>query len=185
MSLDYAILGFLNSMPLSGYDLKKHFDNTVQHFWSADQSQIYRVLARLDEKGLITQEVIEQDDRPNRKVYHLTDKGREELATWLKSPVAFPPKRQGPMIQVFFGGQLTDEELLEVFERQAHVLRKKLERLQEIPVEIGRDEELFPTERDYYMSMLTLEAGTRLAETRLAFAEEVIERLKNGEFPQQ
>ena len=47
MSLEYAILGFLNYLPLSGYDLKKMFDTSVQHFWPADQSQIYRTLARL------------------------------------------------------------------------------------------------------------------------------------------
>ena len=42
MSLEYAILGFLCYKPLSGYDLKKIFDNSVQHFWPADQGQIYR-----------------------------------------------------------------------------------------------------------------------------------------------
>ncbi|MGD0004493.1 MAG: PadR family transcriptional regulator, partial [Anaerolineaceae bacterium] len=40
MSLDYAILGFLSYKPFSGYDLKKVFDNSVRHFWYADQSQI-------------------------------------------------------------------------------------------------------------------------------------------------
>ena len=45
MSLDHAILGFLNYKPLSGYDLKKVFDSSVRHFWYADQSQIYRTLS--------------------------------------------------------------------------------------------------------------------------------------------
>ena len=52
MSLEYAILGFLNYQPFSGYDLKKLFDTSVRHFWPADQSQIYRTLARLTEQGL-------------------------------------------------------------------------------------------------------------------------------------
>ena len=49
MSLEYAILGFLNYHPYTGYDLKKIFDTSVRHFWPADQSQIYRTLARLTE----------------------------------------------------------------------------------------------------------------------------------------
>jgi len=49
MSLEYAILGFLNYHPYTGYDLKKIFDNSVQHFWVADQSQIYRTLIHLTE----------------------------------------------------------------------------------------------------------------------------------------
>jgi hypothetical protein len=44
MSLEFAILGFLNYQPYSGYDLKKIFDTSVRHFWPADQSQIYRTL---------------------------------------------------------------------------------------------------------------------------------------------
>ena len=83
MSLDYAILGFLNYAPLSGYDLKKVFDNSVQHFWPADQSQIYRTLTRLTERGLAEMDVIEQTERPDRKVYHITQAGRDELLQWL------------------------------------------------------------------------------------------------------
>ena len=59
MSLEQAILGFLNYRPFSGYDLKKIFDTSVRHFWPADQSQIYRTLNRLAEKSLAEMEVIE------------------------------------------------------------------------------------------------------------------------------
>ena len=51
MSLEYAILGFLKDHPSSGYDLKKIFDISVRHFWPADQSQIYRTLAQMNNKG--------------------------------------------------------------------------------------------------------------------------------------
>ncbi len=47
MSLKHAILGFLELSPFSGYDLKKAFDGSVQHFWPADQAQIYRTLNQL------------------------------------------------------------------------------------------------------------------------------------------
>ncbi len=51
MSLEFAILGFLNYHPYTGYDLKKIFDSSIRHFWPADQSQIYRTLTRLTEQG--------------------------------------------------------------------------------------------------------------------------------------
>ena len=79
MSLEHAILGFLNYRPFSGYDLKKVFDSSVRHFWAADQSQIYRTLARMAKKGFAEQEIIEQTDRPTRKLYHITAEGRTEL----------------------------------------------------------------------------------------------------------
>ena len=58
MSLEYAILGFLNYSPMSGYDLKKLFDNSVRHFWPADQSQIYRTLGKLAEQGYVEREIV-------------------------------------------------------------------------------------------------------------------------------
>ena len=84
MSLEHAIQGFLTCRPLSGYDLKKFFDETVRHFWSAPQSQIYRTLARMAETGWVEMERIKQEDRPDRKVYHVTGEGRDELRRWLR-----------------------------------------------------------------------------------------------------
>ena len=83
MSLDFAILGFLNYAPMSGYDLKKYFDGSVRHFWYADQSQIYRSLAKLKEKDWVEMEVETQEDRPNRKVYSITASGRDAFQEWL------------------------------------------------------------------------------------------------------
>ncbi len=64
MSLEYAILGFLNYHPYTGYDLKKIFDTSVRHFWPADQSQIYRTLARLTEIGFAEMEKVPQNRPP-------------------------------------------------------------------------------------------------------------------------
>ena len=81
--MKHAILGFLNYKPFSGYDLKKIFDTSVRHFWPADQSQIYRTLSQLADEGWAEKEVVPQEDRPARKVYHITAAGQEELRNWL------------------------------------------------------------------------------------------------------
>src|SRR5258705_13680872 len=55
MSLAHAILGMLQTRPMTGYDLKVEcFDNSIAHFWQADQAQIYRTLDKLAEDGLVT-----------------------------------------------------------------------------------------------------------------------------------
>ena len=119
MSLEYAILGFLNYRPLSGYDLKKVFDNSVRHFWPADQSQIYRTLAKLAEQGYVEQEIVRGLDRPDRKEYRITPAGQEALHTWLLNPLPSQDLRIAELIQVFFAGQLSDEQALGLFERLA------------------------------------------------------------------
>jgi DNA-binding PadR family transcriptional regulator len=183
--LEYAILGFLKNTPLSGYDLKKQFDHTVQHFWSADQSQIYRVLANLQERELVTQEVIEQETRPDRKVYHITEKGKEALSAWLRSEISPPIIRSGPMIQIFFGAELSDDEILNIIETQTQFALEGLELLDQGLHQEKMQEQNIYTERELYMHRLTLEFQKRVANVKLEFADEIIKRLKNGEFPQK
>jgi len=127
MSLEHAILGFLTYQPLSGYDLKKFFDESVRHFWSATQSQIYRTLARMAETGWVDMEHIEQDDRPDRKVYHITNAGQDELHKWLTTPLNQHAVRNLWLAQVFFAHPLSDDKITALFEEHADKLRQKLE----------------------------------------------------------
>jgi PadR family transcriptional regulator AphA len=181
--LDYAILGFLNYRPSSGYDLKKIFDSSVQHFWPADQSQIYRTLARLMEQGFVKMEKIPQEDRPDRKVYSITDSGRQELLKWLAGPPPFEETRSAPLIQVFFAGQLSDEANLAKFEAVAGALRAVLDKYEQIPALVDAYSHEIGSPREQFFWTLTLENGICNMRANLEWAESVIERLKNGRVP--
>lgn len=126
MSLKHAILGFLSLAPFSGYDLKKNFDRSVQHFWPANQSQIYRTLAELEEGGFVEKEVIEREERLDMKIYNITEAGRDELHQWLSTPLPEHDTREPFLIQVYFGGKLSNSEILNILN---HKLRELEERL--------------------------------------------------------
>jgi PadR family transcriptional regulator, regulatory protein AphA len=183
MSLEFAILGFLNYHPYSGYDLKKIFDTSIRHFWPADQSQIYRTLARLSEQGLAEMEKIPQEDRPDRKVYHITDSGRATLLKWLAGPPPMDEPRSAPLIQVFFAGQLPDAEILAKFEGFAAMMRLMLSQYEAVPGQIGPFQQEIPSPREHFFWLLTLESGIRNMRANLEWAESIIERIKNGQVP--
>lgn len=82
MALSEAILVCLADGPLTGYDLAKTFSQSIGFFWRADHQQIYRVLRQLKERGLVTDELVVQEGRPNKKVYSITAQGRERLTEW-------------------------------------------------------------------------------------------------------
>jgi DNA-binding PadR family transcriptional regulator len=185
MSLDHAILGFLNYHPYTGYDLKKIFDSSVQHFWPADQSQIYRTLNRLTEQGFAEMEKVPQEDRPDRKVYHITEAGRAELMSWLSGPPPMGSPRSAPLIQVFFSGQLSDEEALAKFEGFAALMRGILAQYDQVPDHLGPFQEEITSEREHFFWLLTLENGIRSMRANLEWAESIIERIKNKEVPQK
>ena len=183
MSLEYAILGFLNYHPYTGYDLKKIFDTSVQHFWPADQSQIYRTLARLMENGLVEMEKVPQEDRPDRKVYHITQAGRSELHQWLIGPPPMDQPRSAPLIQVFFAGQLSDDEILAKFEGFAAMMRGILAIYDQVPGQITPYQQEITSPREHFFWLLTLENGVRNMRANLEWAESIIERIKNGQLP--
>ncbi len=183
MSLEHAILGFLNYKPFSGYDLKKIFDTSVQHFWAADQSQIYRTLARLTEQGWTEIEVIEQEDRPDRKVYTITQTGRDELRRWLTTSLTHEKHRSAELVQVFFAGQLSDDEVLAMFEREAEKIRAGLAGYDGVPQQAAEYIEMMHAPRETFFWLLTLDAGIKSAQAHLAWLEDVIQRIKNHEIP--
>ncbi|MER6914763.1 PadR family transcriptional regulator [Streptomyces sp. NPDC000594] len=80
MSLKYAVLAALLEGESSGYDLAKIFDVSVSNFWAATPQQLYRELERLAEAGLVHARVVPQERRPNKRMFTLSDTGRQDLA---------------------------------------------------------------------------------------------------------
>ena len=184
MSLKHAILGFLSYNPTTGYNLKASFDSSVRHFWPADQAQIYRTLSELTKEGLATVETVQQLDRPNKKVYHITTAGTQELRRWLLTPLPPQDHRSAELIQVFFAGTLTDDEILPIFERVAGQYREVLAVYDQIPTQIKDYVEQVDSPRETFFWLLTLEDGIQTLKAHLAWVDSVIERLKNGQVPQ-
>ncbi|MCJ7433614.1 MAG: PadR family transcriptional regulator [Anaerolineales bacterium] len=173
MSLKHAILGFLSFKPLSGYDLKKAFDRSVRHFWPANQSQIYRTLAELDEQGLVDKAVIERDERLDMKIYSISDEGRTELHRWLSTPLPEQDDREPFLIQVYFSGQLKDDELLHLLQNEIRKAEENLAALVAVHQASTTQPKSVNDERAVFLSMLTLEYG-------LASNQALIQWLKNA-----
>src|SRR5262249_1310792 len=100
-TLDYALLGLLARRALSGYDLVQYMQKSIDAFWHAHHSTVYPEVARLEAEGLVTHTVVEQQDRPDKKVYTLTELGRERLRLWVTSSLRIPPDRDEFMLRTF------------------------------------------------------------------------------------
>jgi len=127
MSLKYTLLGFLSYGPQTGYDLKKHMDNSTQFFWHAKLSQIYPALKKLAEEGLVEATVVPQEGRPDKKIYFITEAGRATLMDWLAEPVdRLSPTKDPTLLKLFFSGALDKETLLAQLHRQLALHRAQL-----------------------------------------------------------
>jgi DNA-binding PadR family transcriptional regulator len=139
MSLRYAILGFLTIQPFSGYDIKRFFDNSVRHFWSADQAAIYRTLADLEAEQLVAHERVEQQTRPDRKLYHITPAGAAALDAWLVLPAAAVVRREPLLLKLFFTNRLGAAGLSAVIDAELEAVDAELSTFAAILATIEHD----------------------------------------------
>jgi len=69
-----ALLSLLGDEPAHGYELMKRLEERSGGMYRASAGTVYPVLQQLEDEGLVR---IEEED--GKKVYHLTEAGREEL----------------------------------------------------------------------------------------------------------
>jgi DNA-binding PadR family transcriptional regulator len=182
MSLKHAILGFLSFAPHSGYDLKKSFDRSVQHFWPANQSQIYRTLAQLDEEGLVEKEVVEREERLDMKIYNITEAGLTELHQWLSTPLPEHDDREPFLIQVYFGGKLSDEEMLSLLHHRLKVTEERLAIYEAVYQATNNTPSKVTDKRAVFLSLLTLEVGYKDNQAIANWLRSAIERIETKNY---
>ncbi|WP_321383463.1 PadR family transcriptional regulator [uncultured Enterococcus sp.] len=120
MSLKHGILGLLNAGSMTGYEVDRSFKRSLNHFWQAQTSQIYRELSAMEDKGWLQSEQIIQTDKPNKRVYSLTNTGEQELQRWLMDSEIDIAKamtvRSAFLMRVFLADELPKAEVLVMFQ---------------------------------------------------------------------
>lgn len=100
-TLGFALLSLLARGGRSGYDLTQDLKNPVGYFWFAQHSQVYPELARLEAAKLVAHTLIEQSDRPDKKVYQLTQAGQSILSAWLNADTEPLRKRDELVLKAY------------------------------------------------------------------------------------
>lgn len=121
-TLKYAILGLINREPMTGYDITREFNsNKLANFWYAKHSQVYPELSRLMEENLVTCEVVIQGEKLEKKLYSITESGREQLQEWLMKdePLEATPKDVF-RLRMYFSDFMTPEQLKIHLTNQLH-----------------------------------------------------------------
>ncbi|WP_084039480.1 PadR family transcriptional regulator [Demequina sp. NBRC 110053] len=164
-----ALLGLMSDRPTHGYDLKHRYDEVFAAGRPLAFGQLYATIARMLRDGLIVTAGAEVAEGPERKRYEVTDRGREHLRAWLRTPDDPTPALQTNLFaKTVLALMLHDdaEELLDV-QRASHLAHMRaltsakaaaplLERL-------AIDHALFQIEADLRWIDLT---GARLTDIR-------------------
>jgi PadR family transcriptional regulator AphA len=125
-----VLLGLLTIEPMSGYDLGLTIRASVGHIWNESYGQIYPNLKKLAGDGCVSSKTERQKGKPDRRIYSITEKGRERLRKWLAVPPQPEIPRNEMLLKLFFGEQVPAQILIGYVERMAEERRALLELLE-------------------------------------------------------
>lgn len=135
-TLKYAILGLINREPATGYDITKEFNsNNLANFWYAKHSQVYPELNKLLKEELVTYQIVIQGEKLEKKIYTITEKGKEEFYHWLLTDYPLEPTPKDIFrLRIYFSEYISNKDLKRHFESQKKKHLKRKEHLNHVLV---------------------------------------------------
>jgi len=121
VSIRHFILGLLTRQPMSGYDVKCFLKSLTWLVDSPSFGSLYPALHALLENGLVTVEVIPRQDKPPRKIYSITDAGRQVLQEWMGQPVASGASLKAFVMRLILASNLSHAGLV------AHLQQRRVQ----------------------------------------------------------
>ena len=162
---------------MSGYDLQKKIDNTINHFWSSTQSQVYRTLKELVKNEFVELKIVYQDDKPNKKLYSITATGKKELDDWLHLAIEIPNHRNQFLVQFFFSDKIDNQNIIKNLEHYKTVMQQRLDFLTHFAV----NQNIKKNGKTQKIYNLVAENGIRALENEISWIDYAIKTIKDEE----
>jgi len=143
LSLEYILLGFLYENPIHGYDLYKKLRNFegISLIWHVNQSQLYALLDKLEDIGLLTSTIVPGEIHLMRKQYQITPIGKQTFLKWVTSPVSHGrDMRQEFLAKLYFAQISGVETARKLIEEQTILCEEWLASLQHTSANTTEDQ---------------------------------------------
>lgn len=176
--LKHGILGLLNYQDLTGYEIMEVFRDSLNFFWSAQTSQIYRELQGLEKREWVRKTLVPQQGRPNKNVYSITEAGKKELLRWLSDDSSGINSRTSVLMKVFFLGERSKEENICYFKSLIEECEQFLKSLEPVPKYIEDYSNMINAKEKAVYWQMTVDYGRRNMQMYIDWAKSCIERLE-------
>ena len=175
--LKHGILGLLNYGSMTGYDITRIFQDSLNYFWNAQTSQIYRELKTLKANGWATDETVAQEGKPDKKVFSITESGKEELNRWLISDDSELVTREPLLMKTFFRGERSTSENLAFFDGLKESCQRFAMQMQTTLSGVERYAALVNDQQKPLYWQMTVEFGTMYVQMLLHWIENCKQKL--------
>jgi DNA-binding PadR family transcriptional regulator len=116
MSVKHGLLSLLVERPMHGYQLRTEFEAATGATWPLNIGQVYTTLARLERDGLVA--AVDDDSDETRRLYQVTEAGRDECLAWFNRPVSAAPARDELAIKLALAVRLPSADIEQVVQVQ-------------------------------------------------------------------
>ena len=168
---DAAVLGLLAAGETSGYDLDKRIRRSVGLMWTPAKSHVYGTLARLVDGGFASVRHVEQSQRPDKRLFRISERGEQALSRWLNNAPLEPTKyRNQFLLKVFFGRHMDKQALIRHIEEGRADVQEELSQLEALAKDVDPNSELY--------SWLTLTYGLDRDRATIRWADMALRALR-------
>jgi Predicted transcriptional regulators len=131
MFVDIYVLSQLIDGPKHGYEIKKDLEYFFGPYYTVNNSMLYPVLKKYEKQGAVVKHVEQQEGKPNRHVYRLTEDGKKTFYDMLKT---FPPEIAANesefCVRLFFFHLIDQQSRMEILQKRKDVLNQELEHIE-------------------------------------------------------
>lgn len=142
LSPEFALLGFLYAGPCHGYDLHQRLQTELGHVWHVSQSQAYAILKRLENRGDISVQIIEQDKLPAKQMLRITAPGRRRFTDWLENSISSNARsiRLEFLTRLYFLQLYKPEKASQIYQAQYDEIASNIQRLKNLEASISSEQ---------------------------------------------
>lgn len=170
--IEQVILGMLMESKMSGYDIKKTTEQTVGLYFTISYGSLYPALKRLVDSGMVIEE--ETNNSKNKKLYELTDSGRQSFLNWLREPLQ--ANRREYLVKIFFYDYLDQESRMRNLQLYLHEQTAVLSRIEAVESIVNQELTQIPNKDDYYYRMSVMHYGLQFYRMELGWLQQLIEK---------
>ncbi|MCR4434751.1 MAG: PadR family transcriptional regulator [Clostridiales bacterium] len=145
MFIDIYILSQLKNGPKHGYEIKKNVEYLLGPYYAFSNNRLYPILKKFEKMGAVNKQVKQQEGKPNRHIYHITQTGLDLFYKMLKD---YPPEIASNdsefCVRLCFFHLLDEQSRQDILNKRKEALENQLKHLEKIIADITDKKELTP-----------------------------------------
>ncbi len=169
---EMVALGLIYSEPCHTYVLDRLINEMRLEQWAnISKASIYNTLKRLESQGCVTVTAEKVGNMPERKVYAITEKGKQQLLEELRENILLTPRGDNLFyLAMCFDFGMSANEAIELLEKRIENLSSGIEQFKLSYEEVKKCQA--------HNSMILINAGLRHTEVEIETAKEFVELFK-------